>query len=144
MNDLTKVIQIDSNFYVAYINKATILRRLGKYKESIEVQQVLLKRKKTPEEIFGLGVTYEKSGNLKLANEKYKEALAEYDKYLKTPRATSQDMINKQFLMIFIQGKDKVLKQINSQLKKNPDNTELLMNKIIIEEFNRREFVSSF
>jgi hypothetical protein len=63
---------------------------------------------------------------------------------LKTPRAIAQDLINKQFVMIFIQGKEKVLKQINAELKKNPDNIELLTNKSIIEKFNRQEFISSF
>jgi tetratricopeptide (TPR) repeat protein len=49
MSDLNKVIQKDSNFYFAYMNKAAVLRRLGKYQESIEVLQKLLERKKTPE-----------------------------------------------------------------------------------------------
>jgi len=144
LDDVNKAIQKDSSFYNAYLNKATLLRHLGKYEESVGALQELLKRKSYPEAIFVLGVTYEKLGNLQLATEKYKEAYAAYDKYLKTPLAVAQDEINQQFLLIFIEGKEKALKKINEEIKKNPDNTELLINKSIIEEFNRQEFISSF
>jgi tetratricopeptide (TPR) repeat protein len=144
LNDVNTAIQRDSNFYNAYLNKAAVLRSLGKYEASIVSLQELLKRKKYPEAIFVLGITYEKLGNIELANEKYKEAFKEYDKRLNTPLAIVQDEINQQFLLIFIEGKEKVLKQINEKLKKDPNNTELLTNKSIIEEFDRKEFISSF
>lgn len=144
LNDVNTAIQRDSNFYNAYINKAAVLRSLGRYEASIESLQKLLKRKKYPEAIFILGITYEKLGNIALANEKYKEAFAEYDKRLTTPAAIVQDEINQQLLLVFIEGKEKVLKQINEKLKKYPNNTELLTNKSIIEEFDRKEFISDF
>jgi tetratricopeptide (TPR) repeat protein len=144
LNDVNTAIQRDSNFYNAYLNKASILRSLGQYEESIKPLLELLRRKKYPEGIFVLGITYEKLGDIGLATEKYKEAFTEYTKRLDTPAATAQDEMNQQFLLIFIEGKEKALNQINEKLKKEPDNTELLTNKSIIEEFDRKEFISSF
>ncbi len=144
LNDVNTAIQRDSDFYNAYLNKAAILRRSLKYEESIETIQKLLKREKYPEALFVLGITYEKLGNLQLATDKYKEALTAYSKRLKTPAATIQDEINQQFLLVFIEGKENVIKQINEKLRKNPENTELLTNKSIIEEFDRKDFISIF
>lgn len=142
--DVNKAIQQDSNFYNAYLNKAALLRKIGKYEESILTLQELLARKSYPEAIFVLGITYEKLGNFKLANERYKEAYEEYGEYLRTPLAIAQDEINQQFLLIFIEGKEKALEKINDELKEKPNDSELLINESIIEEFNRREFISSF
>ncbi len=144
LDDIHEAIQKDSNFYNAYLNKAALLRHLGKYEESVAALQELLNRKSYPEAIFVLGITYEKLGNLQLANEKYKEAFSEFNKRLKTPAATVRDESNQQFLLIFIEGKEKALKKINEEIKKNPGNTELLINKSIIEEFNRQEFIENF
>ena len=144
LRDVNTAIQKDSDFYYAYLNKAAILRVQGKFEESADALQELLERNIYPEAIFALGLTYEKLGNLQLANEKYREALAAYDKHLKTPHAIVQDEINRLFVLVFVEGKENVLKQIEDQLEKEPENTELATNKRIIEEFNREEFISNF
>lgn len=140
---LNLAITLDSNFYDAYLNKSAVLRELGKYQEAIAPLQELLRRKSYPEGIFTLGLLYEKMGNEKLANEQYKKALEAYEKRLKTPLATVRDEINKEYVLLFLEGKEKSLKIINQRIKEAPNNRDLKASKEIIEEFDREEFINS-
>lgn len=65
-------------------------------------------------------------------------------KYLKSPLSTARDEMNKDFVLLFLEGKEKTLQRINQKLKEDPGNTSLLMDKSIIEDFNQKEFISSF
>lgn len=140
---LNLAISLDSNFYDAYLNKSAVLRGLGKYQEAIAPLQELLRRKSYPEGIFTLGLLYEKMGNERLANEQYKKALEAYEKRLKTPLATVRDEINKEYVLLFLEGKEKSLKRINQRIKEDPNNQDLKASKEIIEEFDREEFINS-
>ncbi len=60
-----------------------------------------------------MGVSNEKLGDLKQAKKSYIEAYEKYEEYSKTPLAIVQDEINQQFLLIFIEGKEKALEKIN-------------------------------
>ena len=141
---LNLAIKKDSNFHNAYLNKSAVLRELNKYNESIQTLQQLLNRKKFPEAIFNLGLLYEKAGKQDLAYEKYKEALKEYEELLKTPLATKRDELNRDYVFLFLNGKEEILNNINEEIKKDPDNTSLLIDKSLIEEFDRQEFIESF
>ena len=120
-----------------------MLRGLRQYEESIKPLHELLSRKKYPEAIFTLGLLYEKVGKQDLADKKYREAYEAYEEYLKSPLATERDEMNKDYVLLFLEGKEKVLKDINQKLKKEPGNTSLLIDKDIIEQFNRQEFIES-
>jgi len=133
----------DSNFYNAYLNKSAVLRGFGQYEESIEPLQELLSRKIFPEAIFTLGLLYEKIGKQDLADKNYREAYIAYGDYLKTPISTERDKMNKDYVLLFLEGKEKVLKDINEKIKNDPNNTSLLIDKKIIEEFNREEFIAN-
>jgi len=134
-----------ADFYYAYLNKANILKELGKYDASIKTLEELLKVKENyPEAIFLMGLIYEKTGNMDKAKQKYKSALKAYNDYLKTPMATEQDKTNKELVLLFIEGKEKSLTRINEQIKENPENSNLLINKQIIERFNRVEYFKNF
>ena len=133
----------DSNFYNAYLNKSAVLRGFGQYEESIEPLQELLSRKIFPEAIFTLGLLYEKIGKQDLADKNYREAYIAYGDYLKTPISTERDKMNKDYILLFLEGKEKVLKDINEKIKNDPNNTSLLIDKKIIEEFNREEFIAN-
>lgn len=141
---LNIAIQRDSNFYNAYLNKSAVYRELGQYDKAIKTLEELLSRKNYPEAIFVLGLMYEKQGKQKLANQKYKDAYDAYLEYMKSPLSTARDEMNKDYVLLFLEGKEKVLERINLKLKENPGNTTLLTDKSIIEQFNREEFISSF
>jgi len=133
------------DFYYAYLNKANILKGLGKYDAAIKTLEELLKIKENyPEAIFIMGLIYEKTGNLYKAKQKYKSALKAYKDYLKTPMATEQDKINKDLVLLFIEGKEKSLQRINKQIKENPEDSNLLIDKQIIERFNRAAYFKNF
>lgn len=144
INGLNIVIQADSTFYFAYLNKASILRKQNKYEESIKVLEELIKIQPHPEALLILGITYEKLGLSSHAEEIYKEAREEYDKYLNSPVAIAQDEINRLLLEILIEGKEKALVQTKEKLKKEPHNKELRSNKQILMDFDRQKFISSF
>jgi len=141
---LNLAIKNDSNFYNAYLNKSAVYRGLGQYENAIKALDVLLSRENYPEAIFVLGLIHEKQGNQKLANQKYKEAYEAYLEYMKSPLSTARDEMNKDYVLLFLEGKEKALQRINQKLKEDPGNTSLLTDKSIIEEFNREEFISSF
>jgi len=133
------------DFYYAYLNKANILKGLGKYDAAIKTLEELLKVKEDyPEAIFIMGLIYEKTGNMDKAKQKYKSALKAYEDYLKTPMVTEQDKTNKDLVLLFIEGKGKALTRINEQIKESPENSNLLINKQIIEQFNRVEYFKDF
>lgn len=141
---LDLAIKKNSSFYNAYLNKSAVYRGLGQYDNAIKALDELLHRKKYPEAIFVLGIIYEKQGNQKLANQKYKEAYDAYLEYVKSPLSTARDEMNKDYVLLFLEGKEKALQRINQKLKEDPGNTSLLTDKSIIEQFNREEFISSF
>jgi len=141
---LNLAIKKDSNFYNAYLNKSAVYRGLGQYDNAIKALDELLSRKNYPEAIFVLGIIYEKQGEQKLANQKYKEAYAAYQEYMKSPLSTARDEMNKDYVLLFLEGKEKALQRINQKLNEDPGNTTLLTDKSIIEHFNREEFISSF
>jgi tetratricopeptide (TPR) repeat protein len=141
---LNIAIKKDSNFYNAYLNKSAVYRELGQYNKAAESLKELLSRKKYPEAIFVLGIIYEKQGNQKQGNQKYKEAYEAYQEYMKSPLSTARDEMNKDYVLLFLEGKEKALERINQKLKENPESTSLLTDKKIIEQFNREEFINSF
>ncbi len=141
---LNTAIQKDSSFYYAYLNQSAVYRGLGQYDKAIKSLKELLSRKKHPQAIFVLGLIYEKQGKQKLAHQKYKDAYNAYLEYMKSPLSTAGDEVNKDYVLLFLEGKEKVLERINLKLKKDPKNIDLLIDKSIIERFNREEFIRSF
>lgn len=141
---LNLAIKRDSNFYNAYLNKSAVYRGLDQYDKAIKTLDELLSRKNYPEAIFVLGLMYEKQGKQKVANQKYKDAYDAYLEYMESPLSTARDEMNKDYVLLFLEGKEKVLERINQKLKEDSGNTTLLTDKSIIEQFNREEFISSF
>ena len=138
-------IEKKEDFYYAYLNKANILKSLGEYDAAIKTLEELLKVKEDyPEAIFVMGLIYEKTGNIDKAKQKYSSALKAYDDYLKTPMATEQDKTNKDLVLLFIEGKEKALTRIKEEIKEDPENSNLLINKQIIEQFDRVEYFKDF
>jgi len=141
---LDLALQMDSNFYSLYLNKSTVLWKLGESEKSIKILQDLLRRKKHPEALFTLGLIYEKLGNKNLAEIKFKEAYMAYEEYNESPLATERDILNREYALLFWKGKVCVLKEINNKLKKDPDNPSLLIDKQTIENFDRKSFFNNY
>ncbi|MFC0878728.1 tetratricopeptide repeat protein [Saccharicrinis sp. FJH2] len=141
---LNKAIKNDSNFYIAYINKAKALRNIGAINESILVLKKLIKRESYAQGLLFLGLIYEKAGDMDMANDYYTKALEAYDIKFKSFEGTTMDEINREYVLLLLEGKEKSLKRINEQLKENPDDQDLIFKKSIIDGFNREEFIANF
>jgi len=141
---LNYAIKIDSGFTDAYLNKSTVYRELNQYDMALATLEDLLQIKKNPEAIFLIGLISEKQGNLDRAQNQYNEALKAYDVYLKTPLATARDEMNRDYVLLFLEGKEEMLDRINKELSRSPGNTSLLADKQSIQQFNREEFFANF
>lgn len=140
---LNKAIMIDSTFYNAFLNKSTVLMKLGEYEKAVECLEKILSYKNIPEAYFIIGLIYEKIGKNEQAKVNYRKALNLYDNYINSPLSTARDKLNREYVLLLLEGKEKLLKRINKQLEKDPDNPTLLFNKSIILEFNRKTFINS-
>lgn len=141
---LDMVIKQDSSFYLAYVNKSIAYRVRGQYNNAIRELEEALRWKNYPEAIFGIGLIYEKQGKQEQADQKYKEAYNAYQVYVKTLPSSAKDEVNMNFVLLLLEGKEKSLARINNSLKENPNDTQLLIEKNMIESFDRQKFISSF
>ncbi len=143
LTNLNMAIKRDSNYYNAYLNKYAVYCEMRQYKKAITTLEELLTREEYPDAIFFIGLMYEKQGNQKLANQKYKDAYDAYLEQMRTPFSTAKDEMKMYHVLLFLEGKEKVLERINIKLKDNPENTNLLAYKRLVEQFNREEFISN-
>lgn len=141
---LDYAIKTDSGFTDAYLNKSAVYRELNQYDMALSTLEDLLQIKNNPEAIFLVGLIYEKQGNLDRAQSHYNEALKAYDVYLKTPLATARDEMNRDNVLLFLEGKEEVLDRINEELSRSPGNTTLLADKQSVQQFNRERFFEDF
>ena len=84
------------------------------------------------------------SRKLDRAQNHYNEALKAYDVYLRTPLATARDEMNRDYALLFLEGKEEMLDRINKELVRSPGNTSLLADKQNVQQFNREEFFEDF
>ncbi len=137
-------IKKDSTYIDAYLNKSFALRRLGRYEQSINVLLDITKRDKNPKALFGVGIIYNKQGNSLKAKEYFKEAVVAYD-YLIAKEGSRFDLLDyKEFVLLFLEGKEKRLKNIESLIKKNPNDEDLIDRKMMIDYFDAKKFIDSF
>ena len=113
---LNKAIKIDTQYYLAYANKAMILSKFKKYPEAIEVLSYIVRiRPNYAEGFANQGFLYEKTGNYEKAVAKYHEAIEAYLRRLNEPYKII-DRVNIQadiaFMLLFLDGKDKALQLI--------------------------------
>jgi tetratricopeptide (TPR) repeat protein len=145
---LNKAIKIDTQYYLAYANKAMILGKFKKYSEAIEVFDDIVKiRPYYAEGIANQGFLFEKIGNYNKAKEKYQESIKAYllrmnNSYKINDKANIQADIA--FMLLFIEGKDKALQLIDTIISLNPNNKVVKFMKGNIATFNRKEFISNF
>lgn len=126
---LDKAMHLDTTYYMAYLNKAVILTRLGKYNEAINIYRQIVTNIKPeyPEALTMLGMLYDKTGEKSTAEEYYEKAIQKYSDRIKKNEDV-MDMVNRAHL-IYILDKQKGLNEIDSLIKVYPKNDELPMYK---------------
>ena len=145
LNNLNKAIGEQRNYHHAYYNKANVLIAMKKYDAALKaIEELLQVKKNDPGTFLLMGMIYEKSGNMGKAQQQYERTPKAYEEKLKTPMATLQDSLEKDQVLLFLEGKEKALKRINERLKKDPQNVDLLIAKQSIEQFDREEYFKNF
>lgn len=145
LNRFDKAINEHKDYYYSYYNKANVLIALKRYDAALKTLEELLKVKENyPVALFHIGMIYEKSGNRGKAHQYYKIALKGYEEKLKSPIATQQDSLEKDQVLLFVEGKEKTLERINGLLLKDPQNVDLMIAKKEIEKFDRNKFFENF
>jgi tetratricopeptide (TPR) repeat protein len=137
-----KAISIDSLYYLAYANKAMVLKHLGQNNEAIHVLSVITKLKPDYAEGFSmLGFTYEKLGNMDSAIIKYKAAIIAYSHRIELTNDVS-DKVNRAFILSLI-DKEKGLQEMDYLIEENPDdNTINFWKQQLFEGFDRQKYIS--
>jgi tetratricopeptide (TPR) repeat protein len=145
LNLVDQSIDCDSTYALAYSNKATILCRLGQYKKAIiSLEQAAELQPDYAEVIQAQGFIYEKLGQIDLADNKYQEALIAFNNRLEKDPDNVHILTGKTFLLLFTEGKDAALAEINKIIKKYPDNNTPLIMRRTISLFNRQEFIANY
>lgn len=126
---LDKAIRLDTTFYMAYLNKAQVLIKLGKYNDAIDISKYLVSSIKPdfPEAYTMLGMLYDKVGETSTAKDYYKKAIEKYSDRI-SKKDNVMDIVNRAHLN-YILDKEKGLNEIDSLIKVYPKNEELLLYK---------------
>lgn len=143
LNLLNDAIKLDSNYLPAYSNKLLIFEELKNYSEALKTTEEIREIKGIYPELFlTQGILLEKLSRSEEAEIKFKEALSLF--YQKVESDTSSifnDKINICYLILFLDGKEKALYQLD-ELKSNfPDRKESIeYHQTIIENFDWDEY----
>jgi tetratricopeptide (TPR) repeat protein len=145
---LDKAIKLDTQYYLAYANKAMVLSKLKKYDEAIEILDRIIKiRPDYAEGIANQGFLYEKIGNIQKATEKYKDAIAAYLRRLNNPYIIKKRVniqVDIAFMLLLTEGKETAMQVIDTIIAINPDSKIAKYMKGTIMSFNREEFIKNF
>ncbi len=150
---LDSAIAIDPFVSSNYINKSHAQQILGLYPEAIKTLDIIIKIAPYLGELYSeKGFIYEKMGKLDSANISYKNAIDQLNKRISNSNENTKKseeiklnaLMEKAFLESLLNFK-KGLSQINSLIKKYPDNQDLkLFKKVWFDDFNRKEFIDNF
>lgn len=140
---LNKAISIDTMYFLAYANKAMVLRRLNKNKEALQTLRIITKLKPDYAEGFSsLGFAYEKLGSIDSANVCYKSAIIAYNKRIQQTNNIN-DKLSSAFILSLI-DKEKGLQQMDYLIDDNPDNESIVFWKQqLFDDFDREKFISN-
>ncbi len=140
-----EAIRLDSMYYMAYSNKATILCKLHKFQEAIDALELVLKFKPYyAEGIQSQGFIYEKMNKPNLAREKYSQALRAYDHRINKGDNELASLSSKAFLLIFIENKDAAIEEIDNLIERFPNNQEVLLMKQTIANIDKEAFIANY
>lgn len=143
---LVEAIQMDSNYYMAYANLATLLIKQEKRDSAIQVLQTIIDKKPYYAEGLSMqGYIYDRLEKFDLAELKYGQAIEAYDKRIEANEDNVNARVNKAFLIMLLRGKEAGFREVESVLEKYPDDSfALMMKDEIITYFDREVFLRSY
>ena len=138
-------IRVDSLYMLPYTTYSKVLIRKDSLFQAIRVlEQVESRIPSFAEVIVGQGFVYEKLGDLRSAEKKYRQALTIYeDNLLKDPENT-EIQSNIAFIYFFVDNDVIALKEVRHFLSNNPESDQLKFMEQLIINFNREEFIISY
>ena len=105
---LDNAIAKDSDYQLAYANKATYLNDQGNVTQALETLNAYLKRNPTePYTLLGAGMFYEKMGNKKEAMDYYKRAEENFKRLYEEDHNSAHE-INRYFAIMLIEGPKRI------------------------------------
>lgn len=142
---LCKAIELDSLYLNAYTNKAQVLVKIGLLTEALETLSKAEKiRPNFAEVIMGQGFIFEKMGDLKEAQKKYKEALQAYSSRLEIDSLKDNTKMDIAFLYIFLEDKRRAIDEIHDLILSDPKNKMYYEFEDMIEGFDREKFIKEY
>ena len=139
---LNQAIACDTNYFLAYNDKVTVLSIKGEYMKVVSLLNKMLEFSgNDPQLIFLKGIAYEKLNNYSAAETAYKKAAIEYEKRLNLYPDSIEMILDKLFFIAFTKGKGEALSELNKYILKYPDNTMFQDYKPMFENFNRDDFM---
>ncbi|HRG08211.1 MAG TPA: hypothetical protein PLJ08_06505 [Cyclobacteriaceae bacterium] len=140
-----KGLELDKNFSTLYINKSQVLRKKLKFKEAIQILDIVLTiNPKYPEILMGKGFLFEKLNNKEEATKNYLKAKEIFLEQYKSNPSNITVKFNSIFSLLFIEGKEKALKEIDKLSTEYPDNIEITQFRELIESFDKSEFINDY
>ncbi|WP_289530298.1 tetratricopeptide repeat protein [Labilibaculum sp. K2S] len=139
---LNESISCDTNFYLAYNNKITVLSLKGEYLKVVNLLNKMLEfSNNNPQLIFFKGMAYEKLKDYPSAEIAYKQAAVEYEKRLQLHPDSLIIITDKLFFTAFTEGKDQAIAELKEYVLKYPNNTMLKEYQFIFETYHRDDFM---
>lgn len=144
LDSVNTAIKYDSAYARAYHNKASMLAEVDSTKAAIRVLDQLVKIDSTQIMAITLqGFFYEQIGDSLKAHAKYLEAIVAYEQRIKNNPEDVNAKVERAFLFLFTDSKNKALKEINKVIQDHPESQAAIIRKESIQNFNRREFIKS-
>jgi len=141
---LNDAIYTDSTYYIAYMNKVSLLCALGLNDELLkELDEVVNLYRRDPQLICMEAYVLERAGQKEEAMVKYKEADVMYDDLIKSNQNILYNKIGKAFLQLFLKGKKEGIRRYNDLYHDNKDKVVVYMRNAFIN-FNRQEFIKNY
>lgn len=144
LNLLEQATSIDSSFYLAYVNKANLYCKIGKYNDAINtLGKAIAIKKDYVEAIMARGFFFEKIGNKEDAKNDYLLSLKIYNKLIKKSPNNLQLQINRAYTFMFIEGKEKGIIEYNKLRNKHPQDSLIKQMYDVFYGFNRKTHIDS-
>lgn len=143
LNLLNKATDLDSNYLPAYTNKQRVYEDLKDYQSAFNItEEIKVIKGDYPELILAQGILLEKLGKSEEAKIIFENALTLFHKKIDSGTSSIfNDKINICYLILFLEGKDKALQELNNLKSAFPDKKGAIEHhKIIIENFDWDEY----
>lgn len=145
---LDEAIKIDSNYYIAFVNKLSFQVELNQFDKALETAKELHRIKPAAPDNFSLiGMLYEKIGDTLLSKQYFKDAGAQFNKILDTMNVKNKYyeilLMNKAVNLIFMGDQQKGNDMLKQLYNKTNDEAYREMLASLINK-SRQEILDNF